>query len=177
MLRFARFRCDGCRRHKSRRGRSPSRGPVLRHPVPAASRENVRLCELAPTDRHRASLGAQGPVRLQPRMVAEAPRHLHGARPDHGRVICAQIFGFTLPGCCPRAGQLEGRTPSRCISVSERRPIPAVDGDDLVQRCSISMTAHITRAASLGKHVDAQPFADREDLFEDRAGNGERLGG
>ena len=49
-------------------------------------------------------------------------------------------------------------------------------GGEKVLNVHDSSTSHAA-AASLGEHVDAEPFADREDFFEDRAGNGERLGG
>src|SRR6202008_5030646 len=70
----------GCGPRRHRRGRPPSPGCGWQHLVPVTSCENVRVAQTGPTNRHRASLGGQGRVRLQARMVAEAPLHLHTKR-------------------------------------------------------------------------------------------------
>ena len=57
------------------------------HPVAVLSSTGARVELFAPTDRHRASLGARSRRWLQPRMVAEAPRHLRSSHLDPGRVI------------------------------------------------------------------------------------------
>ena len=104
------FRCGECRRRMHLRGRPTGSGCFSAHLAPVASSENARSREPAPTNRHRASLGVRSPPRLRPRMVAEAPRHLHSSHQDPGRAVSCRypgrfceildpIFGLTLPGC------------------------------------------------------------------------------